>query len=308
MKKLRIGMVGLGNIAQKAYLPILTKEENWDFIGAFSPNKEKRKKICSQYRIHDFESLDLLAEQSDAVFVHSSTSSHFEVVSYLLNKGKDVYVDKPLAATLPESEKLTELSIKLNRKLMVGFNRRFCPMYVQAKEEAKNIALIRFEKHRENKIGSNSFEFTMLDDYLHLVDTIRWFSDGEVNLINGRVQLTHTNQLEYATHQYESIEGTTINTVMHRKSGTNLERLELINEGSIIRVKNMNNFEIEKNNTISNSFSSSWDTTLKQRGFEDCINHFINCIYSDENPSINGEEALKSQMIVEEMIKQAKGW
>ncbi|PGS48265.1 Gfo/Idh/MocA family protein [Bacillus sp. AFS041924] len=305
MKKPRIGMVGLGNIAQKAYLPILTKEENWNFIGAFSPSKEKRKKICSNYRIQDFDRLDILADQCDALFVHSSTNSHFEVVSYLLNNGKDVYVDKPLAATLQEAEKLAELSIKLNRKLMVGFNRRFCPMYVKAKEQAKNIAIIRFEKHRENSIGPNSFEFTMLDDYLHLVDTVRWFANGDMKLINGKVQLNLNNQLEYATHQYESKDGLMVNTDMHRKAGTNLERLELITEGSIIRVKNMNNYEIEQNNSINNSFSSSWDTTLKQRGFEDCINHFINCINSDENPSINGEEALKSQIIVEEIIRQA---
>ncbi|PEJ53807.1 virulence factor MviM [Bacillus sp. AFS002410] len=306
MKKIRIGMVGLGNIAQKAYLPILTKEENWDFIGAFSPNKEKRKLICSQYRIPDFEDLNKLTESSDAVFVHSSTSSHFEVVSYLLKNGKDVYVDKPLASTRTEAERLAELSIKLNRKLMVGFNRRFCPMYVQAKEQAKNIASIKFEKHRENKIGPNSFEFTMLDDYLHVVDTVRWLANGEINLLNGKVKTNTNDHLEFVTHHFESTSEEMISTNMHRKAGTNLEQLELITEGSIIRVKNMSNFEIEKNNTIHNSFSSSWDTTLKQRGFEDCIGHFINSIYADEKPSVDGVEALKSQIIVEEMIKQAK--
>ncbi|PNB77158.1 virulence factor MviM, partial [Pseudomonas sp. FW305-BF6] len=84
MKKPRIGMVGLGNIAQKAYLPILTKETNWSFEGAYSPSKDKRKAICSQYRIQDFSSLQTLADQCDAVFVHSTTSTHFEIVSFLL--------------------------------------------------------------------------------------------------------------------------------------------------------------------------------------------------------------------------------
>ncbi|WP_088069123.1 Gfo/Idh/MocA family protein [Gottfriedia luciferensis] len=306
MNELRIGMVGLGEIAQKAYLPILTKEAKWKLVGAFSPNQEKRERICKQYRIQDFNNLQSLAQNCDAVFVHSSTSSHYEIVSYLLKNGIDVYVDKPLAANLVDAEKLVELSYKLNRKLMVGFNRRFCPMYIQAKEQAKNIASIKFEKHRENHIGQNSFEFTMLDDYLHLVDTVRWMANGKIDLLIGKSIINDENSLVYATHLYESSDGILLNTEMHRKSGTNLEKLELISEGAIIRVKNMNNYEVEEMNKTSNAYSPSWDSTLKQRGFEDCIHHFIDCIHSNEKPIIDGLEALKTQIMLEEIIKKGR--
>lgn len=47
MNKPKIGMIGLGSIAQKAYLPTLTKETNWNFVGAFTPNAEKRNKFAS---------------------------------------------------------------------------------------------------------------------------------------------------------------------------------------------------------------------------------------------------------------------
>lgn len=45
MEKLRIGIVGLGGIAQKAYLPILTQARDWQLVGAFSPIKSKRN-LC----------------------------------------------------------------------------------------------------------------------------------------------------------------------------------------------------------------------------------------------------------------------
>ncbi len=70
MRKLRIGMVGLGSIAQKVYLPILSKASNWEFIGAFSPNQEKGNIICAAYRIPLFTSLNALAQQCDAIFVY----------------------------------------------------------------------------------------------------------------------------------------------------------------------------------------------------------------------------------------------
>lgn len=303
MKKPRIGMVGLGNIAQKAYLPILTKETNWSFEGAFSPSKDKRKSICSQYRIQDFSSLQTIADQCDAVFVHSSTNTHFEVVSTLLALGKDVYVDKPLAASIDESEKLVELAIKHDRKLMVGFNRRFAPMYVAAKQQANNIASIRFEKHRTDSIGPNSYEFTMLDDYLHLIDTARWFANDDLNVIDSTMNVNDEKHLIYAGHLFKSDLNIPIFTEMHRKAGTNLEKLELVTEGAIIRVKNMNTLEMESNNKLSISTPPSWDSTLKQRGFEDCINHFIDCVHSDQKPEIDGVEGLKSQILLNQLLQ-----
>ena len=54
---------------------------------------------------------------------------------------------------MEQAEQLVELSEKYNRKLMVGFNRRFVPMYVAAKEQANDISWIRIEKHRTNKVS-----------------------------------------------------------------------------------------------------------------------------------------------------------
>ena len=75
-----------------------------EFCRAFTPNAEKRKQICQQYRIQEFHSIETLASECDAIFVHSSTATHYEIVSELLKKGIDVYVDKPLAATVEQAE------------------------------------------------------------------------------------------------------------------------------------------------------------------------------------------------------------
>src|SRR5947209_20366030 len=104
MRQPRIGMVGLGAIAQKVYLPLLSQQKEWIFVGAYSPTTSKRTALTASYRIQDFSSLADLIQACDAVFVHSSTSTHFAVVSELLNHGIAVYVDKPLAATISEAE------------------------------------------------------------------------------------------------------------------------------------------------------------------------------------------------------------
>ncbi|MGY0694219.1 Gfo/Idh/MocA family protein [Virgibacillus sp. FSP13] len=304
MRKLRIGMVGLGGIAQKAYLPVLTKETDWTFSGAFSPSTEKRKHICKQYRIQYFASLSALTQHCDAVFVHSSTVSHFEVVSELLTNGIDVYVDKPLAATVSEAEKLVNLSKRHGRKLMVGFNRRFAPMYVEAKESVNDLAWARFEKHRVNGIGGNSASYTMLDDYIHLVDTVRWLAGGNVQAMYKNIRVNNENQLIYAQHTYESSHKRSFSTAMHRNTGSNLEQLELFADGTIYRVKNMHTMEVEQNDTMTMKTPSSWETILKLRGFEGAIRHFIHCVQNDIQPAVDGLEGLKSQLMVEELLHE----
>lgn len=59
-------------------------------------------------------SLQDLARECDAVFVHTSTSTHYQVVSELLNAGVHVCVDKPLAENVPDAERLIELAARKN--------------------------------------------------------------------------------------------------------------------------------------------------------------------------------------------------
>ena len=76
MNKLRIGVVGLGGIAQKAWLPVLGASADWTLEGAFSPSREKAQRICDTWRRPYVDSLVNLAQTCDAVFVHSRTATH----------------------------------------------------------------------------------------------------------------------------------------------------------------------------------------------------------------------------------------
>nr|VUD25625.1 virulence factor MviM [Salmonella sp. NCTC 7297] len=171
MRTLRIGIVGLGGIAQKAWLPVLTNTAGWTLQGAWSPSRDKALRICESWRIPYVDSLANLASGCDAVFVHSSTASHYAVVSELLNVGVHVCVDKPLADNLRDAERLVALAAQKKLTLMVGFNRRFAPLYRELKTHLGTAASLRMDKHRTDSVGPHDLRFTLLDDYLHVVDT-----------------------------------------------------------------------------------------------------------------------------------------
>lgn len=102
---------GVGRIAQKPGCPF-RRSVRLDAARAWSPTREKAERICKTWRIPYAGSLQDLARECDAVFVHTSTATHYQVVSELLNAGVHVCVDKPLAENVQDAERLIELAAR----------------------------------------------------------------------------------------------------------------------------------------------------------------------------------------------------
>ena len=301
MSKLRIGVIGLGGIAQKAYLPVLSHAENWTLAGGFSPNQQKAQAVCDSYRMACFSRIDELASQCDAVFVHSSTASHYEVVGQLLAQGVHVYVDKPLAAELDQAEQLVEQAHKAGKALMVGFNRRFAPLYCQLKENMQDAASLRMDKHRTNSVGPNDLRFTLLDDYLHVVDTALWLAGGNATLESGLLQINEADQMLYGEHHFLCGE-TLVTTSMHRRAGTARESVQAVTEGAVYQLDNMQIWREEQQDILTQLPVPGWQSTLAQRGFVGAIEHFVDCVSNQTAPETSGEQAIYAQAMIEKIL------
>jgi virulence factor len=301
VSKLRIGVIGLGGIAQKAYLPVLSHAENWTLTGGFSPNQQKAQAVCDSYRMACFSRIDELASQCDAVFVHSSTASHFEVVGQLLAQGVHVYVDKPLAAELDQAEQLVEQANKAGKALMVGFNRRFAPLYRQLKDNMQDVASLRMDKHRNNSVGPNDLRFTLLDDYLHVVDTALWLAGGNATLESGLLQINEADQMLYGEHHFLCGE-TLVTTSMHRRAGTSRESVQAVTEGAVYQLDNMQIWREEQQDILTQLPVPGWQSTLAQRGFVGAIEHFVDCVSNQTAPETSGEQAIYAQSMIENIL------
>lgn len=301
--KLRIGVVGLGGIAQKAWLPVLGAADGWTLQAAWSPGKEKALRICEGWRIPYADSLEQLAAQCDAVFVHTSTASHFEVVSRLLNAGVHVCVDKPLADKLNEAESLVELAARRKLTLMVGFNRRFAPLYRELKTQMGSAASLRMDKHRSDSVG-HDLRFTLLDDYLHVVDTALWLAGGTSRLSGGSLQTTAQGEMLYAEHHFSTPQ-LEVTTSMHRRAGSQREWVQAVTDGGLYAVCDMREWQEERGQGVIMRPVPGWQTTLEQRGFVGCARHFIECVQNQTVPETAGEQALLAQRVVEKLWREA---
>lgn len=87
---------------------------------------------------------------------------------------------------------------------MVGFNRRFAPLYRELKTRLGTAASLRMDKHRTDSVGPHDLRFTLLDDYLHVVDTALWLAGGEARLASGTLLTSESGEMCYAEHHFSA--------------------------------------------------------------------------------------------------------
>lgn len=297
---MKIGIIGLGNICEKAYLPVITAIEGVELVFC-TRNKEKLDNLSKKYRINESVSSvdDLINMNIDAAFVHTATESHVEIIEKLLNNNIHVYVDKPISYNYEESLRICKLAKDVNKILMVGFNRRFAPMYSDLKNYGTP-SVIKLEKNRVN--SPKSSEVFVLDDFIHVIDTLRFLMDEDIENIN--VNGLKKNELIYNLVVTMTNKNTTCIAMMNRDSGANEEELEYTSCGKKVIVKNLMNSKILINNIEENKTFKDWDSILYRRGFESIINEFINGVRLGVQPKPTIEDAIKTHKICDEILNK----
>ena len=102
---MRLGIVGLRDIATKAYLPILSLKENIELVFC-SRNVEVLNTLAKKYKVSEYvQTVDeLIKLKVDAVMVCRTANAHFDIVKKLIENNINVYVDKPISFNLEETK------------------------------------------------------------------------------------------------------------------------------------------------------------------------------------------------------------
>ena len=127
MSKLKLAIIGLGNIASK-HLPVLAHFADVELVAFCDTNEERLRSVSDQYgvpqRYVDLQSL-LSEVEVDAVFSLVSVLSTFRVVEACLGAGKHTFLEKPPGLSSAETRQLADLADANGCLTMVGVNRRF---------------------------------------------------------------------------------------------------------------------------------------------------------------------------------------
>ncbi|MFG2226642.1 Gfo/Idh/MocA family protein [Streptomyces sp. NPDC048644] len=296
---MKVGCIGLGDIAQKAYLPVLGAQPGVELhLQTRTPATLQRvgdtHRLPGGQRHTDLESL--LATGLDAAFVHAPTAAHPEIVGRLIEAGVPTYVDKPVSYEYAESERLVHLAEDRGVGLAVGFNRRFAPGYAQCREHPRELILMQ-----KNRVGLPEDPRTLvLDDFIHVIDTLRFLAPGEFDHVDVRARI-RDGLMEHVVLTLSGDGFTAIGT-MNRLSGSAEEILDVSGQDARRQVVNLAEV-IDHKGQPSVRRRGDWVPVARQRGIEQIVLSFLDDVRAGVRPS--ALDALRTHELCERVVTDA---
>ena len=220
--KTRVAVVGTGEFGRN-HARVYREIQDAELVGIFDKDPQRAGSAAKEFRTHAFTSLDELNGRADAVSVAVPTADHTEVGCRLLEMGLDVLVEKPMAKTLAEADKLLDVARRNHRLLQVGHVERFNPA-VLAVEPIINHPLF-FEVHRLGVFTPRSLDVDVIYDLMiHDLDILLALVRQPVTevkavgipVLTDKVDIAHA-RLEFAGGAVANVTASRVSTERVRK-------------------------------------------------------------------------------------------
>lgn len=167
---LTIGVLGAGHLG-KIHLKLLQQSSRYDLIGFYDPDKENAQRVSNEFGYTSFDAIEELIDAVDVVDIVTPTLSHFDCAKMAIEKGKHIFIEKPIANTVLEAEAILTLASQHDVKGQVGHVERFNPAYTAVREIIKNPMFI--EAHRLAEFNPRGTDVSVvLDLMIHDIDII----------------------------------------------------------------------------------------------------------------------------------------
>lgn len=198
--RLKVAVVGAGSMGMN-HLRVLRdfSEEQIQLVGVAESFTPSREQAISRFHVPGYSDYRVMVEQThpDLVAVVVPTFLHFEVAAYLLDRGINILLEKPMTSTVEEALTLIEIAQKRGVKIAVGHIERFNPAVKAVKQRLVHGELGQVFHLHARRLGPFPARIqdvgVTLDLATHDIDIMRYLTDAEVERVYAETQrLLHT--------------------------------------------------------------------------------------------------------------------
>jgi predicted dehydrogenase len=197
-KRTGFAVVGLGRIAERAVLPAFKHSKKAKLIALVSGDDRKAARLAAKFGAGDFYSYEDYAlclnhPQVQAVYIATTNATHAEYTERAAAAGKHVLVEKPIATSLEDAQRMIDACRRSNVRLMVAYRKYFDPATLELKK------LVRSGKLGRLKAIHSAFTFflspgkrvdwhlvrkesgggSLMDVGIYCLNTARWLVDKD---------------------------------------------------------------------------------------------------------------------------------
>ena len=320
---IKIGVIGAGHLG-KIHIRLLKEIKEFDLIGFYDTNPVNSKKITTEFGISSFSSAKELIDSSDAIDVVTPTKYHFEYAKMAIEKGKHLFVEKPITATIDEVQKLIKLAERKDIKVQVGHVERFNPAFTAVQKDCNSPMFI--EAHRLAEFNPRGTDVPVVHDLMiHDIDIVLSIVKSEVKSIHASGVSIISDTPDIANARIEFENGCVANLTASRISLKSMRKTRIFQKDAYISIdfleKKAELIRMKDAEITDDPFALIIDPgkgkTKKQIEFEspkttdnnaikDELTSFYHAIANNTNTVVTIEDAYKALYIAQQISEQVE--
>ena len=301
MKKLRVGVIGVGHIGSN-HARLYAEIPSTDFTAVYDVDLPKGSAVGKKFAAAAAKSLDEFVEMIDAASVATPTNTHYEVARSLLARGKHLLVEKPITDNTAHAGELVDLAGRNGLILQVGHVERFNPV-LSALE--KHLTHPRFiEAHRLSPYPDRSTDIgVVLDLMIHDLEVILHFVRSPVQSIDavGVPVLSRGEDIANARLRFEN--GCVANVTSSRISPERMRKIRVFQEDAYLSLDYQNQsgeiYRRAEGRITRDKVEIEHEDALKRQ-----LISFIECATTGREPRVSGFQAAAALELAVEITKR----
>ena len=311
MKKLRVGVVGVGYLGQ-FHAEKYSKMSDVELVGIVDINQSRAETVARKLNTTIYTEHQALFGKVDAVSIAVPTPSHFVIARDFLKNNIDILIEKPITQTIEEADELIRLSESKNLMVQVGHLERFNPAIVALKDIVKQPMFI--ESHRLSIFRERCTDVSVvLDLMIHDIDLILNFVRSDISGVRASGVPVVSEHIDIANARLEFESGCVANVTASRISTKDERKIRLFQRDAYVSVdfSKREITAIQQKNTDRCGLIPGMD--IKKMSFEtgDALENelasFVQAVIHRKIPEVTaqmGRDALKIALNVMDQIKE----
>jgi len=228
----RVGVVGAGSLGFH-HIRILRDLPGIQFSGFVETRAERRTEVEKELRVRSHSSLESLLSASDAVIIVVPTSAHFSVASAAIERGKHVFIEKPITTTLEEADALLDIARAKSVLVQIGHIERFNRAVRAALPHVKKPRFIDSERLAPFSPRGSDVA-VVLDLMIHDIDLLLTLVKSEARDISAVGVPVLTDMLDIANARVTFTSGAVANITSSRISREKKRRIRIFQESEYL--------------------------------------------------------------------------
>jgi predicted dehydrogenase len=230
---LKIGVIGAGHLGKIHLKCLLELGEHYQLVGLYDIDLGVASAASQQFGIQTFANYEALLDAVDVVDIVTPTTTHFDLAMAAIERGKHLFLEKPVTQTVDEAHQLIAAAKKQGITAQVGHVERFNPAMLTVRGVAMNPMFI--EAHRLANFNPRGTDVpVVLDLMIHDIDIVLSLVKSPVKTVSASGVAVVSESPDIANARIEFENGCVANLTASRISMKQMRKVRLFQKDAYI--------------------------------------------------------------------------